>query len=710
MLDKIKGAIQDRLYKNCIAEYERELHYQTDPYLLWVKETERTAQGVQEGNYPDMGMVYFEDCGADFSLSQVSKAYLLFVSREGRIAAGAFHEMMQYLDTHRDVNLVYADEDVWMLGADESGESADVPGRETKKERKGLSAEEDETIHRIFPWTKPMWSPDTLLSFLYFGNIFAVRREAFLDLEWLGSDDYKKNIYDFVLKATERGRRPGHIEKVLFHGYRRGADRADIEEHMMHETDFIGVGSAYDAIRESAFARRGIQGRMETDRKTGISYPVYELTGQPLVSIVIPSKNNADVLKQCIRSIYAHTDYPNYEIIVVDNGSTARVRMVLENFKQECPFCYIYQPMEFNFSRMCNVGVRASAGEYVLLLNDDMEAVESSWLARMAGQASLKYVGAVGAKLLYPNSTKIQHVGITNTLSGPGHKLKSLDDSVSYYYGRNRFVYDMIGVTAACLLMRREVFDAIGGLYEGLAVAYNDVDLCFRLCEKGMYNVQRNDVVLYHHESLSRGDDMQDEAKRRRLDEEKILLYRRHAKLYRKDPFVGTLVNSGDPEYACRWLEGYELVNFFACDDTLSEGKRLPDPGSMNQAIMVVVEDCGKEHFAKALTRGGAQKKSYYIIKGWAYVPGADNARYTFKILLVDGGGRVWELPVQKRYRKDVAAILPDETNVELTGFCSWIFEGALPPGTYDLWMAGKDMCSRQRLYRSMEKQLIIEE
>ena len=293
-------------------------------------------------------------------------------------------------------------------------------------------------------------------------------------------------------------------------------------------------------------------------------------------------------------------------------------------------------------------------------------------------------------------------MGISNTISGPGHKLKLMDDTVSYYYGRNRFVYDMIGVTAACLLMRRDYFTAMGGLYEGLAVAYNDVDLCFRLCSKGLYNVQRNDVVLYHHESLSRGDDMKDDKKLKRLMAEKDVLYKRHAKLYRRDPFIGTLMNSGDPEYQCRWLEGYELVNVSSGDSRLEEGKKLPKVSAMNQAIMIVVEDCGKERFVKTT-------KPYYLIKGWAYVPGVDNARYQFKLLFVNQNGKVWELPVQKRYRKDVAAILPDEVNVEMTGFCSWIFEGTLPPDTYELWMTAKDGCSRQRLYRSMEKTLTIE-
>ncbi len=695
MLGKIKEAIQGRLYKKCINEYERVLRCQTDPYLLWIKENEQAGRrDSNEEQRPKFDIVYMEECGREFSLSGFDKEYVLFVSEEGRIAADVYREIPQYFEMHKDVNIVYADEDTWMLEAQKEVDRDLV---------------NDESAHRIFPWTKPMWSPDTLFSFLYFGNIFAVRREAYLGVKWLGDRDYRKNIYDFVLKATEHGKRPGHIEKILFHTYEKGSSREEIEDRLMHRTDFIGVGKAYDPIRESALQRRGLTGKMVEDTQTGITYPMYELPNHPLVSIVIPSKDNPDVLRQCIRSIYAHTDYPNYEIIVVDNGSTARVRIGLENFRQECAFTYLYLPMEFNFSHMCNAGVKEAKGEYILLLNDDMEAVEGSWLARLVGQASLKHAGAVGAKLLYPNSTKIQHAGITNTIYGPGHKLKQLDDSVSYYYGRNRFVYDLIGVTAACLMMRRDYFLAIGGLFEGLAVAYNDVDLCFRLCSKGLYNVQRNDVVLYHHESLSRGDDLQDERKLKRLLAEKDVLYHRHPKLYRKDPFIGTLLNSGDPEYSCRWLERYELFNIFDADDMLSESKKLPSVESMNQAIMITVEDCGKENFAKAVTKNGQKKKTYYLIKGWAYVPGMDNARYQFKILLVNSGGKVWELPVQRRYRKDVAAILPDETNVDLTGFCNWIFEGALPPDTYELWMTAKDGCSRQRLYRSMEKTLTIE-
>lgn len=688
MINKIKKAIQDKLYQDCIEEYRSALQCQTDPYLMWIRETELLLP-QQEESYPDLSVVYMEQCGEEFCLDELSKDIIIFALSDGKIAPQAFFEVSDYFKKHADINMVYADEDIWFVPQGEDTDS------------------DNELMHRMFPVVKPMWSPDTLFSYLYFGNFFAIRRKAFLDLKWLGMDDYRLNLYDFVLKATEQGRRVGHIEKVLFHRYRRGKDKAGVEALELQRLDMTGVGSEYDFIREMAMERRGIAGKMTEDKITCVTYPLYDIGAAPLVSIVIPSKDNVEVLKSCIRSIYRHTTYPHFEIIVVDNGSTAQARMLLQNFQEECAFTYLYEPMPFNFSKMCNLGAAKAQGEYLLLLNDDMEVIEDckDWLERMVGQAMQRHVGAVGAKLLYPDSTLIQHVGITNTISGPGHKLKGMDDRKACYYGRNRLIYDMIGVTAACLLLRMKVYKALGGLYEGLRVAYNDVDLCFRLCEKGLYNVQRNDVVLYHHESLSRGDDMQDESKFKRLMEEKDKLYERHPRLYAQDPFNGTLRNTGAPEYELRWFEGYEFADLTGYHDEVKESRPLPDMKHMNQAIMIVVEECGREKFRRA----GAQGKSYYIMKGWAYIPGADNARYKLRLLLRNEQGRVWEIPVVKRYRKDVAAILPDEINVEMTGFCCWIYEGSLPPGTYDLWMTAKDSCSRQRMYRDAGRQLVIE-
>lgn len=688
MLAKVKSSIQDKIYESCIREYRNQIRYQSDPYLMWIQRTEKQGEEKEEETYPSLSVVYMEQCGKNFQIAEVKNDLVLFVSKQGKISVKAFGEIVRYFDKHPEASVVYADEDIWMLTEEMENDT------------------DNQLAHRISPWLKPMWSPDTLLSFQYFGHIFAVRKQVFTKLEWLGADDYRHNLYDFLLKATEISKRPGHIEKILFHGYWKGTNRQQVEDSVMHQTKLWGAGLDYDYIKEAAYKRRGIQARLLPDTQSGFSYPIYYFEQQPMVSIVIPSKDNLQVIKQCIQSIYSYTEYKNFEILVVDNGSTAQNRMSMERFREEYDFTYIYQPMEFNFSRMCNAGVKQAKGEYILLLNDDMEVIEGSWLTRMVGQASMKHVGAVGAKLLYPNSSLIQHAGVTNTFSGPGHKLKKLDDGKCYYYGRNKLIYDLVGVTAACLMIKKDKYIALEGLYEGLAVAYNDVDLCFRCCEKGWYNVQRNDVVLYHHESLSRGDDLQDEAKLKRLKQEMDILFQRHPKFCRKDPFIGTILNSGDPEFDCRWMESYELINATAYQSEIKQGRKLPDENKMNQAIMIAVEECGKEKYLKA----GQQQKPYYLMKGWAYVPGVDNARYQFKLLLRNEQGKTWEISVAKKYRKDVAAILPGETNVELTGFCCWIYEGTLPKGCYDLWMTAKDSCSRQRLYRYTEKQLIIEE
>ncbi len=148
MLGKIKGAIQDRLYQSCIEAYERDLRCQTDPYLVWVQENEqRASEKAGTERYSELGIVYMEDCGSRFSLSDCNKKYLLFVSREGRIAVNAISEVVSYFESHQDVDIIYADEDVWML--DQS--------------RPQNVLKDDGGAHRIFPWTKPIWSPDTLL-------------------------------------------------------------------------------------------------------------------------------------------------------------------------------------------------------------------------------------------------------------------------------------------------------------------------------------------------------------------------------------------------------------------------------------------------------------------------------------------------------------------------------------------------------------------
>lgn len=691
MIKEFKAKLQDRLYQECLEDYDSTLKYQKDPYLNWISNTEKGAKEAKKESYPAIAWVQMEKCDASFSLQKTEKEYVLFTSQRGKVAECAFDVTETWFKQHPETDILYFDEDIWMILQDEEKEAL-----------------ENETKHRISPWLKPVWSPDTLLSFQYFGNIFAIRRDAFLDCRWLGDEDYRKNIYDFLLQATQKAKTAEkivHVEQILFHAYEKGKTREDIEDKVYHKSDLWGASKEYNAIKQKALQRMGIQAEFAEDADFPITYPVYQMKTCEKVSIIIPSKDNLDILKRCITSIFEKTAYPDFEIIVVDNGSSAQTRMSLESFRKKYDFTYIYQPMPFNFSQMCNLGVKKAVGTYILLLNDDMEIIEPMWLTKMAGQATLPHVGAVGAKLYYPDSRLIQHAGITNTYAGPGHKLKKHTDDTCCYYARNKCIYDMIGVTAACLLMRKDRFLELGGLYEGLPVAYNDVDLCFRIYEKGWHLVQRNDVCLYHHESLSRGDDMQDTKKLERLMAELDELYRRHPQLYRRDPFLGTLLNSGEDGIGCRWMEMYEFADENVASDVI-KGKRLPNKNKMNRSLYFYVDDCRKEESGQ----NPEKPEAYYLLRGWVYVHDIDNAKYRFTLILENEAGETWEIPVERRYRKDVAAILPHETNIELAGFCCWLYEHTLPKGRYRLWIRAKDRCSRQKLYCDTQKELVVRE
>lgn len=234
---------------------------------------------------------------------------------------------------------------------------------------------------------------------------------------------------------------------------------------------------------------------------------VYEVVGNPKVSIIIPSKDNYDILKQCLTSIRKETKYQNYEIIVVDNGSAEETHAKYTQMCKELDCKYHYAPMEFNFSKMCNIGAHLADGQFLLFLNDDIRVEGAEWLERMLGHAQQPHTGAVGCKLIYPNTNLIQHVGVVSFMVGPGHAFQRINDDLNCYWGRNKLEYNYSAVTGACLMIDRNKYDQVGGFSEQLPVAYNDIDLCFNLVEAGYYNVVRTDVRLYHYESVSRGYD-----------------------------------------------------------------------------------------------------------------------------------------------------------------------------------------------------------
>ncbi len=429
--------------------------------------------------------------------------FIAFMDCDDILAPNALYEVAKKLNEDSELDFIYSDEDK----IDESGK------------------------RRHQPHFKPDWSPDTFMSLMYTCHLGVYRRTLGEEIGWLREGYEGAQDYDFTLRFTEKTGRIGHIPKILYHWRERKESTAINPEAKSYILDTA------KKAKEDALVRRGLAGDVEW--VDGIyQYRVnYHVPQDSLVSVIIPSKDNFEILKRCVDSLVEKTAYKNYEIIIVDNGSQEAEKAKYQAYCQENQYQYHYEKMDFNFSKMCNIGAGKARGRFLLFLNDDITIINSVWMERMAGHAALPYTGAVGAKLLYPDSTLIQHIGVISFTGGPVHSFCQFDDTPIYYFCRNKIEYNYSAVTAACLMVESNKFWEVDGFNEEFAVAYNDIDFCYKLTEKNYYNVSRMDAVLYHHESLSRGSDVVSPQKMQRLLVERERLYREHPQYVSRDPF-----------------------------------------------------------------------------------------------------------------------------------------------------------------------------
>ena len=397
------------------------------------------------------------------------------------------------------------------------------------------------------PDCKPDYSWNTLLSFNYIGNVFAVKRQFFLHrmnefVDNFGSDSkfdsYKTSLF---LLSDNSAENVGHIHQILAHKKANYKEESDISEYkcLLPELKNKNVCVVTDKHNKN------------------VQHIHYPLSENDCVSIIIPSKDNPEILKVCFESIKKCTKYTKYEIVVIDNGSNEdnrnEYKKLIAEFGENAS--YTYERFDFNFSKMCNIGSKKATGNMLLFLNDDIEIIgqdyeDTDWLSVLAGQAKQESTGAVGAKLLYPDSSYIQHVGVINYESSCFAHLyaKAVDDE-NIKAHRNYADYDCLCVTGACFMIEKAKFDKAGGFDEAFEVTHNDVDICLTLYEQGYYNVLRNDVVLFHHESFSRGDDEIDEEKNRRNMHARDMTYEKHPKLEKYDPFYSPLLTQTENNY-----------------------------------------------------------------------------------------------------------------------------------------------------------------
>ncbi|MGL4883303.1 MAG: glycosyltransferase family 2 protein, partial [Waterburya sp.] len=234
----------------------------------------------------------------------------------------------------------------------------------------------------------------------------------------------------------------------------------------------------------------------------------YQIKEPKLVSIIIPTKDLADLLDVCLKSIFTKTTYPHYEVIIIDNGSTeAKTSKCFDYWQQQQGDRFqVYQyNIPFNYSQINNYGVEQAQGDYLLFLNNDTEVITPDWLEAMVEQAQRSSIGAVGSLLLYPDDT-IQHAGVVLGIGGvAGHSHKHLPVNQPGYISQAVSINNYSALTAACLMCRRSVFEEVGGFEEQLAIAFNDVDFCLKIISRGYRNIYLPHVALYHYESKSRG-------------------------------------------------------------------------------------------------------------------------------------------------------------------------------------------------------------
>lgn len=412
--------------------------------------------------------------------------FIALVDNDDMLDKDALYYMVQELNHNKNIDLIYTDEDKINLDGEYS-----------------------------YPHFKPDFSLDTFLTVNYICHFTMIRKSIVDELGGFRSEYNGAQDYDLFLRIIEKTSNITHIPKILYH-WRMSPSSTALCADNKNYAYIAGKRALEDYCK-----RNSIDANVNLIENALMYYVDYKLAYEPKVSIIIPTKDKSDILKKCIDSIYSKTNYKNYDIIVIDNHSDEeKTKDLLKIYKSKHNnFNYYRIDDDFNYSSLNNYGVSICNGEYVLFLNNDTEVITPDWLKNMVAYASQKHIGCVGVKLLYPNKT-VQHCGVVTGVGGVATHANcyAMQQDLGYF-GRLIGVYDWSCVTAACLMIKKEKFNEVEGFDEKIKVAFNDVDLCLKVIEKGYYNVVLPNVQLFHHESLTRGSDL-DLSKRQRVEQE----------------------------------------------------------------------------------------------------------------------------------------------------------------------------------------------
>ena len=457
------------------------------------------------------------------ALQMAEGEFVGLLDHDDLLAPNALYEIAKALVKDRQLDAVYTDED---------------------KVTTDLS-------EHFQPHLKPDFNLDLLRSNNYICHFFVVRRSIIEKVGGFRQEFDGAQDHDFIFRCIETAGKVGHIPEILYHWRTHKASTADNPASKMY---------AFDAGKraiEAHLQRMGVRGTVSHTPDLGFFRVQYPVQGEPMVSIIIPNKDEKESLKACIESIRAKTHYTNYEIIIIENNSTTdEIFHYYKELSRDPQIRLLKWKKEFNYSAINNYGVRHAKGDYLLFLNNDVTVITEDWIEEMLGVCQRKEVGAVGVKLIYPDNT-IQHAGCVIGIGGiAGHMFVNMPANRTGYLHKASILQDMSAVTAACMMMKRTAFEEAGGFTEKLSVAFNDVDLCLKVRQQNRLIVYDPYVQLYHMESKTRGTEDSKEKVRRFQEEIEYMRCQWIGILKEGDPYYNKNLSLAKWNYSLRPLPG----------------------------------------------------------------------------------------------------------------------------------------------------------
>ena len=440
------------------------------------------------------------------ALEMIQGEYAGILDHDDLLAPNTLYEIARYLENNPDADGVYTDEDK-------------------------VTTELDEHFQ---PHLKPDFNLDLLRSNNYICHFFVVRQSIIRKVGGFRQEFDGAQDYDFILRCCEQTEHIAHVPKVLYHWRAHDNSTAGNPESKQYAVD------AGKRALEEHYRRMGYEAVVENTGIFIVYRTIMKVQGNPKVSVIILNKDHREDLEKCVVSIEEKTDYPNYEIIVVENNSELPETFA---FYEELQRRYsnvkvVTWDGPFNYSAINNYGAEYATGDYYLMLNNDIEVISPGWMSEMLGYCQREDVGIVGAKLYYSDDT-VQHAGVVVGVGGfAGHVLTRFRKGETGYFGRLVTIQDTSAVTAACLMIKKSIYQLIGGFDEEFVVALNDIDLCLKVRALGQLVVFNPYAELYHYESKSRGFEDTPEKKAR---------FKKEIKRFREK--WGEILSKGDPYY-----------------------------------------------------------------------------------------------------------------------------------------------------------------